>query len=187
VRPRQRPFYRSVLDGLIFLLVLTAVMALIQRFGGFDLDSGSVHVIDGDSLRMGDVEVRLQGIDAPEYSQICKDRHGSKYQCGKHAASILRGLIVSQKISCTSHEMDRYGRSVAICMSGGQDLNADMVRLGWAVAYVNGSAYRGHESEARRAKRGLWAGNFEMPEAFRARQRAMHGRLGDIDGAAGQD
>jgi endonuclease YncB( thermonuclease family) len=187
VRPRQRPFYRSILDGLIFLLVLTAAVALIQRFGGFDLDSGSVHVIDGDSLRMGGVEVRLQGIDAPEHSQICKDRHGAKYPCGKQAANILRGLAAPQKISCTSHEIDRYGRSVAICMSAGQDLNAEMVRLGWAVAYVNGSAYRRHESEARRAKRGLWAGEFEMPETYRARQRAMQGGLGDMDGAAGQD
>ncbi len=187
MRPRQRPFYRSILDGLIFLLVLTVAMALIQRFGGFDLGDGAIHVIDGDLLRMGDVEVRLQGIDAPEHSQICEDRHGAKYQCGKHAASILSGLIESQKISCTSHEVDRYGRSVAVCMSGGQDLNAEMVRLGWAVAYVNGSAYRSHEAEARRAKRGQWAGNFERPEAFRARQRAMHGALGDMDGAAGQD
>jgi endonuclease YncB( thermonuclease family) len=179
VRPRQRPLYRSILDGLIFLLVLTAAVALIQRFGGFDLDSGSVHVIDGDSLRMGGVEVRLQGIDAPEYSQICKDRHGAKYPCGRHAANILRGLAAPQKISCTSHEIDRYGRSVAICMSAGQDLNAEMVRLGWAVAYSRHSlSYVRLEAEARRAKRGIWAGSFEEPEAYRNRQRVIRGDMG---------
>ena len=187
MRAGPRPFYRSVLDGLVFLAVVAVVLALIQRFGGFDLGDGAIHVIDGDSLRVGETEVRLQGIDAPEYRQTCQDRHGAEYQCGKHAANILRGLIGSRKMSCRSHEIDRYGRSVATCKSGGLELNAEMLRLGWAVAYVNSLAYRRHEAEAKRAKRGLWAGNFEMPEAYRARQRAMLGGFGDMDGAAGQD
>jgi endonuclease YncB( thermonuclease family) len=187
VRARSRPFYRSVLDGLVFLVVLAAAMALIQRFGGFDLGEGAIHVIDGDSLRMGETEIRLQGIDAPEYRQTCRDKHGVEFPCGKHAPNVLRGLIGSGKIACRSHEIDRYGRSVATCANGGLELNAEMLRMGWAVAYGDSPAYLRLQAEAKRAKRGLWAGPFEMPEAYRARMRKLLGGAGGIDGAAGQD
>ncbi len=54
-----------------------------------------------------------------------------------------------------------------------------MVRKGWAVAYVRHSLnYATLEAEARRAKRGLWEGRFEEPEAYRNRQRVIRGDLG---------
>ena len=33
--------------------------------------TGNPHVIDGDSIRIADVEMRLHGIDAPEATQLC--------------------------------------------------------------------------------------------------------------------
>ncbi len=182
---RQRPFYRSVADGLLFLIVLTVVLAVAQRFGGFDFDSRTTHVIDGDSLRVGATEIRLRGIDAPEFLQTCRDKHGTEYQCGKQAADVLRQLIGAGNISCRSFETDRYERSVAVCKNGGLELNAEMVRLGWAVNYD--FSYAQLEGEARRAKRGIWAGSFEMPQDYRQRTRKMLGNTGDANGAAGQD
>ena len=32
----------------------------------------NVYVVDGDSLEMGEVRIRLEGIDAPEYYQDCR-------------------------------------------------------------------------------------------------------------------
>ncbi|HLA03356.1 MAG TPA: thermonuclease family protein, partial [Aestuariivirga sp.] len=69
---RPRPFYRSVLDALVFLVILTIVLTFMKQFGMIDLGSGSVHVVDGDSLRKGDTDIRLHGIDAPEYRQSCR-------------------------------------------------------------------------------------------------------------------
>jgi endonuclease YncB( thermonuclease family) len=107
----------------------------MKQFGIIDLGTGLVQVVDGDSLRKGDTDIRLYGIDAPEYRQSCKDKHSTEYSCGKQSANALRGLVKGQEVSCSSVETDRYGRAVAVCRVGGLDINGEMVRLGWAVAY----------------------------------------------------
>ena len=86
-RRSPRPFYRIVSDGLVFVIVLTLVLAAMKQFGLIDLGVGSLQVVDGDSLRRGDMDIRLHGIDAPEYRQNCQDKHGAEYACGKQAAS----------------------------------------------------------------------------------------------------
>lgn len=51
---------------------------------------------------------------------------------------------------------------------GGTEVNAWLVEQGFAVAYRRYSdAYAAHEARARTARRGLWAGTFEEPEAWR--------------------
>jgi len=176
------PFYRSVIDAIIFLAVLTIVLALMRQFGVFDLGPGLVQVIDGDSLRKDDTDIRLYGIDAPEYRQSCRDKHGAEYSCGKQSANALRGLVKGQEVSCSSIETDRYARTVAVCWVGGLDINGEMVRLGWAIAYSRHSlSYVSAEAEAKRAKRGIWAGAFVKPEDYRARARLVRGDLGEPD------
>lgn len=179
---QPRPFYRSVIDAAFFLIVLTIVLAAMKQFGWIDLGAGALQVVDGDSLRRGGTDIRLHGIDAPEYRQSCRDKHGAEYACGKQAANALRSLVGQREVSCTSIETDRYGRAVAVCKRGELDINAEMVRLGWAVAYSRHSlSYVRLEAEARRAKRGIWAGHFEQPENNRARQRLVQGNLGEAD------
>ena len=177
---RPRPFYRSATDALVFLAVLVIVLALMKQFGMIDLGTGSMQVVDGDSLRKGETDIRLYGIDAPEYRQTCRDKQNSEYACGKSAANALRGLVKGQEISCSSIETDRYGRAVAVCKIGDVDINGEMVRLGWAVAYSRHSiSYLRVEAEAKRARRGIWAGTFERPEDYRSRQRLVRGGLGE--------
>jgi endonuclease YncB( thermonuclease family) len=179
---RPRPFYRSVIDALVFVAVLTIVLAFMKQFGIIDLDRGSVQVVDGDSLRKGDTDIRLYGIDAPEYRQSCTDKRGAEYSCGKQSANALRGLVKGQEVSCSSVETDRYGRAVAVCKIGDLDINVEMVRLGWAVAYSRHSlSYVRVEAEAKKARRGIWSGTFENPEDYRARQRLVSGDLGEPD------
>ena len=164
------------------MAVLTLVMAVMTRLGIIDLVPGAMQVVDGDSLRSGDRDIRLHGIDAPEYRQSCRDKDDTEYFCGKQAANALRGLVKGKDISCDSVETDRYGRVVAVCRVGDLEINREMVRLGWAVAYSRHSAsYLGVETEAKRAKRGIWAGSFERPEDYRARQRLVRGDLGEPD------
>ncbi|MEQ1522432.1 MAG: thermonuclease family protein [Aestuariivirga sp.] len=179
---QPRPFYRSAIDTAFFLIALTLVLAAMKQFGMIDLGVGSLQVVDGDSLRRGGTDIRLHGIDAPEYRQSCTDRHGAEYPCGKQAANALRSLVREGEVSCTSIETDRYGRAVAVCKRGDLDINGEMVRLGWAVAYSHHSlSYVRLEAEARRATRGIWAGSFEPPEDYRARQRLVQGDLSGPD------
>ena len=44
---------------------------------------GKAKVIDGDTIKINGQNIRLQGIDAPEMKQSCKDQNNSSYACGQ--------------------------------------------------------------------------------------------------------
>lgn len=179
-KPRSRG--RSLADALIFLAALALVALGAGRMGWLFPESGTFTAIDGDSLRKGAQDYRLHGIDAPELHQTCGGADGRDYPCGHMARDELRRLVGNTALDCAVRDTDRYGRQVVTCRAGKMDVNAEMVKRGWAIAYRrHGTAYAGEEKEARAAKRGLWAGHFEMPERWRARQRdgLMHGSLGE--------
>jgi endonuclease YncB( thermonuclease family) len=119
------------------------------------------------SLTVAGVEIRLYGIDAPEYRQYCF-RRGRPWACGVEATRTLRALIASRQVECRSREEDRYGRTVASCSVEGRDLGAAMVAGGHAVAY---GAYQLEETAARNAGRGIWSSRFEPPAEWRAKHR----------------
>lgn len=131
--------------------------------------AGLAQVQDGDSLILAGQRLRLDAVDAPELGQWCDGPQG-RWPCGRAAAEALAGLLEGREIACRDHGTDRYGRTLAQCWLGGQDIGAWLVRQGWAVAYVRVSdRYLPEEAEARAARRGLWAGRFETPEEWRQR------------------
>jgi len=131
-------------------------------------------VVDGDTFTLGPDRIRLWGVDAPEGRQICHDGRGQDYRCGDVARDQLKALIGDRPVECRQRDRDQYGRSVSQCWAGGVDLGAAMVQAGWAVEYRNFSrgTYAAAEAQAKAAKRGLWAGTFEPPSAYRADERA---------------
>jgi endonuclease YncB( thermonuclease family) len=136
------------------------------------------HAIDGDSFKVGPTEIRLYGIDAPEYRQSCTGASQLQQPCGKLARDALSELLRGRNIHCNTFDQDRYGREVSVCKDGTLDINREMVRLGWAVAYrKHAIAYVSVEAEAKKAKRGIWAWSFEMPEDYRARYRSSQGSV----------
>lgn len=121
-------------------------------------------VADGDTLTLGAERIRLRGIDAPEFTQTCR-RGDADYGCGREAKAELIRLIGGRKVACEGWERDKYNRLLAACRAGDADLNKAMVENGWAIAY---GGYGAEEAAARAAKRGLWAGTFDRPSAWRA-------------------
>jgi endonuclease YncB( thermonuclease family) len=109
------------------LLPLTAIAAAAPL-------SGMGRAIDGDSLRVGEREVRLFGIDAPEFRQTCM-RTGKPWPCGKTAADQLAKLVSGQELSCSELGKDKHGRTLARCRVGEIDINRAMVATGHALAY----------------------------------------------------
>ena len=133
--------------------------------------SGSAKVIDGDTIKIGSARIRLHGIDAPESAQVCKADDKS-YRCGTSATLALARRIGNRSVSCEERDRDRYGRVVAVCRAGGEDLNGWLVSEGLALAYRRYSAdYVGHEQAARDARRGLWRGEFVKPWQWRKGKR----------------
>ena len=83
-------------------------------------------------------------------------------------ADALRVLIGSGPVHCEGITYDQYKRLIATCYNGEINLNAEMVRQGWALAYRRYSKdYISVEKEAQEAKRGMWAGFFEPPWKWR--------------------
>jgi endonuclease YncB( thermonuclease family) len=156
----------------VFLALLLMVAVAANKAGWLAPESGRFSAIDGDSLRKGAQEYRLHGIDAPELHQQCQGADGRGYPCGRAARDHLRGLVNGQTLDCGIAETDRYGRRVAQCRAGTVDINREMVRSGWAIAYRrHGTDYADEEADARKARRGIWQGAFEAPERWRAQHR----------------
>jgi endonuclease YncB( thermonuclease family) len=126
---------------------------------------------DGDSLGIGENTIRLHGIDAPEIDQSCT-RDGRAWACGQEAADQLRRLVRGRELRCDPVSTDQYGRTLARCYQGGVDINRIMVESGYAVAYRRySSEYVAVEEQAKAAKRGIWAGTFELPSVYRQEAR----------------
>jgi len=156
----------------VFLALLVLVAVAAGRTGWLAPETGRFSAIDGDSLRKGEQEYRLHGIDAPELHQDCTGADGRMFACGRAARDHLRDLVRGQTLDCDMLETDRYGRLVAQCRAGNVDINREMVRSGWAIAYRrHGTEFADAEAAARKARRGIWQGDFEMPERWRERQR----------------
>jgi endonuclease YncB( thermonuclease family) len=154
--------------GFLIVLVLAALAAGGReglRWIRSERLDGAAFAIDGDSLRLNGRELRLVGIDAPEYRQVCHvaDREDA---CGHRAREHLVTLLRGGTVTCRVESTDRYGRGLAVCTAAGRDVNAAMVRDGWAIAY---GRYDAEESQARAARAGIWAMRVEFPAEWRAR------------------
>jgi len=131
---------------------------------------GRARVIDGDTIDISGLRVRLQGIDAPEMDQSCAEPSGARWLCGRAAARELRAHLAGQPLSCDRDDIDRYQRVLATCaLPDGSDINAWLVREGWALAYGYAGTYRAEEAEAQAARCGIWSGNFLPPWEWRRR------------------
>ncbi|NCT12299.1 MAG: thermonuclease family protein [Rhodobacterales bacterium] len=145
-----------------FLLSICAAAALAEI-------AGPVAVIDGDTLDVGGTRVRLYGIDAVELSQSCTTEQGVVWACGLWVRDVLRARYQGAAVVCERIDTDRYGRAVARCVHDGQDIGAALVADGLAEAYRRYSMdYDLIEKQAYVAGRGLWSGQVQSPESYRA-------------------
>jgi endonuclease YncB( thermonuclease family) len=116
------------------LLLIVSALLLSPPAIAASIISGSAYVIDGDSLSVSAISVRLFGIDALEGAQTCT-RDGQAWACGEESASQLRALIGERSVRCQGFGVDDYGRTLAICHTGSVELNSAMVSAGWATAF----------------------------------------------------
>ena len=109
--------------------------------------TGTAWVIDGDTIVIDKVHLRLFGIDAPELDQ----------PYGRKAKSAMIGLCKGHKVRAEITENDHYDRCVARCfLPDGRDLSAELVKMGLAIDWpkYSGGAYRRLEQPD--VRRRLW-------------------------------
>jgi endonuclease YncB( thermonuclease family) len=141
------------------------VLTFLTAYPAFAAEiTGIPRIVDGDTVEIGQVKIRLSGIDAPETDQICLDEKGEKWACGITANG--------QAWECTTSGTDQYSRSLANCFIVSEDVSAWMVRSGWALSFVRYThAYDADEAAARDAGAGLWSGSFIAPWDWRHRNK----------------
>lgn len=149
----------------------------IKPEGGAHTISGLASVIDGDTIEIHGIRIRLFGIDAPEGDQFCTVK-GKTSRCGQLAALALADEIANKVVSCQPKDRDHYGRLVAVCLVGDNDINAWMVANGWALAYRRYSHdYINEEAHASKSKIGIWQGEFIPPWDWRHDNRVQRANL----------
>ena len=165
--PRPRSLLRRLVDYGLTAVLLGLLIVLAARLNRMDTRTtqGAAIINDGDSITLGAERIRLRGIDAPEYSQVCR-KDGADYACGKLARQALVRLIAGRPVSCAGWQKDRYGRLLGNCKAGDADLNRAQVEAGWAVAYGD---FDREQAAARQARLGIWAGTFDQPQEWRRR------------------
>lgn len=163
--------------SLVLFVLLIAAWLLVERSESprpiRAAQGEAVHVIDGDSLRIGAEEIRIAGIDAPEYRQTCGDGAGGQWPCGKAAREELARIAGAGGLSCTARARDRHGRTLADCRTGAGDVADAMARAGLALG-AGDERFDGREAEiaeARAARRGIWRGPHLHPAEWRKMQR----------------
>lgn len=128
-----------------------AVSPAGDEFVAVAILAGVPRVVDGDGLAFGDVEVRLQGIAAPEDSNL------SRQSGGPEATAELRRLAEGREVSCrldgTTTGRDTGNRPVGRCTAGDADLGESLVRGGFArdCPVFSGGDYAEAEAAAQRA------------------------------------
>jgi endonuclease YncB( thermonuclease family) len=150
-------------------LLAAALIALSTSSCLSDDVSGRAEVIDGDTLKINGVRVRLFGIDAAESRQRCVTEGRRLSRPGATAEENLTKLAEGT-LTCSGDIYDDYGRLIAVCKNAaGIDINRQMVLTGWAWAFVKyADAYAPAEKEAQAKKLGVWSMTCETPWDFRA-------------------
>lgn len=147
------------------LIVLSFLLLFIANpvFAGKVIYGTVIKVLDGDSIIVRDDkkhhEVRLWGIDSPEYDQ----------PYGKNARKQSTKLLKGKKVSVTVITKDNYGRLVGVVYAGNTNINEILVTQGSAWVYTKYCKesicrqWKKMERSARNSKAGLWAGNNALP------------------------
>lgn len=132
--------------------------------------AGPAHVVDGDTLDIGNERIRLEGIDAPEHGQRCRRSWlPVQWQCGQAATRLLRKITAGKTVTCQSYGRDKYQRTLGVCFVDGVDINRVMVERGLAWAFVKYSQrYVASERLAREKHAGIWQAKTKTAWEFRA-------------------
>lgn len=153
------------LEGILLMLrpVIVALFLLASPcFAGEQTITDHVEILDGQTIRLRQVVIKLWGISAP-----VADEPGASM-----AAIALYRMYDRNIVTC--HMPSNWGGGAAIgkCEAAGYDLGAVLVSGGFALdcPAVSGGHYRIHEQKAR-AKGAVFLTGYELPIRCRTKTK----------------
>ena len=79
-------------------------------------------VRDGDTIEIGPIPIRLEGISAPELRE----------ELGQQSKLFMRKLVIGRQVFCTLNGRKTHDRFVGVCFLGGRDIGATIITKGLA-------------------------------------------------------
>ena len=147
------------------------------------------NAIDGETLYMNGLEMNLFGIDAVERDQICYDRTGATYECGRAATLALQQLVQNTRVVCFPLVNINERRVLGLCELE-DELNTDaepmqpgnlistyrsrslsriMIEKGHAIGIgVGAQIFADEQLQAQTLRTGIWQGSFVPPRMWRS-------------------
>lgn len=87
-------FRKPSILGIILLFCSITKNIINHEFHELIFESSIIRVVDGDTVILDNLRIRLQGIDAPELKQTCYNKQDGKiWQCGLASRDHLLQLI----------------------------------------------------------------------------------------------
>lgn len=159
-----------MIHWLLFVILSLALKA--QPNKGDTLKGKCISVADGDTISVYTertvYKVRLEGIDAPELGQ----------EYSRKAKQALEKKVKGKIVTVEVTGYDKYRRMLGKLTLDGENIQFWLVRNGWAwqfIKYNNGELLKLAQREAKKEKKGVWAGDIKPmpPWEYRDRQREL--------------
>jgi endonuclease YncB( thermonuclease family) len=111
--------------ALMRMLAATTMLVLSPSLGWADektLIGQVTHVRDGDTIEVGGIAIRLNGISAPEQRQ----------PYGPDATAFMGWLVMEKEVTCKLNGERNRDRLIGICYLDGVDIGEAIIREGLA-------------------------------------------------------
>jgi endonuclease YncB( thermonuclease family) len=164
------------ISSMRFLIMI--VMIVLAFFCMNSSRAEDAVIKDGDTIQLAGVTYKLDGIDAPEFDQMCIDEHAEPWACGVEARDQLAKLIGKRGVHCEDFGPNQIYTKwrTGVCTATGEttSLNALLVRQGFALNFEPDAKgrFKDDEANARDKLSGLWRGCFVAPLDFRHREKS---------------
>ena len=132
-----------------FVIVLLATYTLCGVAAKPTILTGMVtHVRDGDTIEVGKIPIRLNGVSAPELHELL----------GNESKQFMNNMIVGKHLTCELSGERTYDRYVGTCYMEEQDIGEILINNGLALDCPRYSNGRYAQFEKKKAQK-----NIELP------------------------
>ena len=132
------------------LLIITVALSGVLITSGIAAEptilTGTVtHVRDGDTIEVGKIPIRLNGVSAPEL----------KEKMGSLSKQFMLDLVDGKRVRCELTGVKTYDRLVGTCYLGDQDIGIAVIEAGIALDCPRYSGGRYAEFETAAARKAI--------------------------------
>ncbi len=126
-----------------FGFLMLSLLPTAVTSNGLQVIGYVTHVRDVDTIEVGNVAIRLNGLDGPELST----------NIGQQAKRFMMELVLNQQVTCQLTGERSYDRQIGVCFLNGEDIGAIAVSNGYALdcRRYSGGRYAAFETDAGRS------------------------------------